>query len=145
MEFIQKLPKKILISVDLTEHSKKTVEYGKALAKNLGSQIVLMYVAPLFFTEAEVMELQLGKETEELDLIMRSKAEEKLKKFATSVMDPEISYETVVKTGAPPKEIAEAVEELGVDLVLVGCHRRTGAGLVDKIVERVPCPVLVVK
>ncbi len=145
MEPTWKLPKKILISVDLTEHSQKTVEYGKALANKLGSQIVLMHVAPLFFTEADVVELQLGKKTEELELAMKTKAEENLKEFASRVMGSHFPYETTVGVGMPPKEVAKAVEKLGIDLVLVGCHRRTGAGLVDKMVERVPCPVLVVK
>ena len=145
MESIWELPKKILISVDLTEHSKKTVKYGEALAKKLGSQIVLVYVAPMFFTEADVMELQLDRKSEELKSAMKSKAEERLKEFASSIMDTSIFYETLVAAGVPPKEIADIAEKLGVDLVLVGCHKRTGAGIADKMVERAPCPVLVVK
>lgn len=145
MKFSRELPKKVLISIDLTEHSLETAAYGTALAKKLGCQVTLVYVAPLFFTEADVMELQLGKKPEELELILKSKAEENLKEFAARVMEPGDSYETIVKTGAPPKEVAETAEETGADLVIVGCHRRTGAGLVDRIVEKVPCPVMVVK
>ena len=145
MSFKTELPKKILISVDLTEHSKKTVAYGEALAQKLGCKILLVYVAPAFFTEADVMELQLGKKTEELELGMKSKAEERLRNFASQVIDPSISCETVVTTGVPPKEVADIAEKQGVDLVLVGCHKRTGAGMADRMVEKVSCPVLVVK
>ncbi len=145
MKSFRELPKRLLISVDLTEHSFETVAYGTALAKKLGCQITLVYIAPLFFTEADVMELQLGKKPEELELILKSKAEENLKEFAARVMEPGDSYETIAKAGAPPKEVAETVKETSADLVIVGCHRRTGAGLVDRIVEKVPCPVLVVK
>lgn len=55
-----------------------------------------------------------------------------------------IECETVVVEGAPDQVIARAAQELGADLVVLGNHHRWGGGILDRVIGRLGCAVLVV-
>jgi nucleotide-binding universal stress UspA family protein len=56
-----------------------------------------------------------------------------------------------MRTGAPHVEITEAARELGIDLIILSTHGRTGitrmllGSTAEKVVRHAPCPVLIVR
>jgi universal stress protein A len=62
-----------------------------------------------------------------------------------------VTYEVVVKEGIPESGILEAVNELGIDLVVMSSHGRSGlahfvlGSVAEEVVRTALCPVLVVK
>ena len=58
---------------------------------------------------------------------------------------------TLVRTGSPADEIVDAAKEMGVDLIILSTHGRTGlkhlllGSMTENVVRRAPCPVLVVR
>src|SRR4029453_18227684 len=53
-------------------------------------------------------------------------AEEKLAEAATALAADGFTVETLAGRGCPPDVIADAARELGVDLIAMGTHGRTG-------------------
>jgi len=63
----------------------------------------------------------------------------------------EVEAETLLVEGAPHRTVLEEAERLGVDLIVVGTHGRTGVehlllgSTAEKIIRHSPVPVLVVR
>ncbi len=78
-------------------------------------------------------------------------AEEKLAEAAASLAADGLTVESVAKEGYPPEVIADTARELGVDLVAMGTHGRTGlrhlllGSNAERVIEHAPCPVLTVR
>jgi len=141
---VSDLPQKILVCTDLTPESEGTVRYATKLVKKFGAQMILLYVVPEFFTEADLMELSIPGGKEEVFSRLKAKAEKGMKEFASKFCQGS-SCASMVVTGVPPVEITKVAQQEGVDLIVMGCHTRTGLGLVDRTIARANCPVLVVK
>jgi len=101
-------------------------------------------VVPEFFTEADLMELSIPGGKEEVFARLKAKAEKEMAEFASKYCQGP-SCSSMVVTGVPPVEITKVAQQEGVDLIVMGCHTRTGLGLVDRTIARATCPVLVVK
>jgi nucleotide-binding universal stress UspA family protein len=57
----------------------------------------------------------------------------------------------VVREGYPATVIVDEIENLNIDLVVIGTHGRTGlkhlllGSIAERVVQHAPCPVLTVK
>jgi len=77
-----------------------------------------------------------------------SKAEHEL--ADTSAALPDVPVEKVVEVGDAAAAICQVAERLGVDVVVVGSHGRTGlarlflGSVSEHVVRHAPCPVLVI-
>jgi len=66
-------------------------------------------------------------------------------------VDDEVPSEAVLRVGNPHVEIIEAAEELGIDLIILSTHGRTGLAHVflgstaERVVRHAGCPVLIVR
>jgi nucleotide-binding universal stress UspA family protein len=138
------LPKKVLVCTDLTEESEGTARYASELVKQMGASMMLLYVVPEFFTEADLMELSVPGGREEVFSRLKAKAKKDMAEFASNYCQSSTCHSIVV-AGVPPVEITRVAERENVDLIVMGCHTRTGLGLVDRTIARAHCPVLVVK
>ncbi len=138
------LPKKVLVCTDLTQESEGTAKYASDFVQKVGASMILLHVVPEFFTEMEVAELSIPGGKEELFTRLKAKAKKDMEAFASKFCSGS-SCQSVVVTGVPPVEISKVAEQEGVDLIVMGCHTRTGLGLVDRTIARASCPVLVVK
>lgn len=62
-----------------------------------------------------------------------------------------LQAEPSLRHGNPCEEIVNAAKEFGVDLIVIGSHGYTGLGhllvgsTAGRVLQRAPCPVLVVK
>jgi nucleotide-binding universal stress UspA family protein len=56
-----------------------------------------------------------------------------------------------IREGKPAEEILEAADELGVGMIIIGSHGRTGleraifGSVAERVVKNAPMPVLVIK
>src|SRR3954469_13981980 len=123
----------ILVPLDFSKSSAKALVYAAALAKQFGAKITPLYVIEL----PEVVGLfQLLLDDDEMNEACRAKLAKFLRKAA---IPGELVNAGVVRTGKPPREIAEAARTLKVDLIVISTHGYSGVNraLLGSITERV--------
>jgi nucleotide-binding universal stress UspA family protein len=60
-------------------------------------------------------------------------------------------WKTEVATGDPANAIVQAAQDLGVDLIVMATHGRTGlqhvflGSVAEKVIRHAPCPVLAIR
>jgi nucleotide-binding universal stress UspA family protein len=133
----------ILHPTDFSESSQAALEVARSLARDLGSRLVLLHVAPL---EVYVS----GMMASEIDVQIDRDALEETRKRLDGP-DLKYSVETRLSRGDASDEIVRQAEELGCGLIVMGTHGRTGLGkllmgnVAESVLPRAHCPVLVVK
>lgn len=148
--------KKVLVTTDFSELSKAGVRYGLEVAASWKAEGVVLHVAD--YREA------LSGPGSDADAPTRSHYEsipqfveerkqamdEFLKGNFPDLLES-VKVEEVVTVGTPHEEIVAQAEKLGVDLIVMSTHGRTGLGHVfvgsvtEQVVRRAHCPVLSVK
>jgi nucleotide-binding universal stress UspA family protein len=136
--------KTILVAVDLSSHSERTVAYAVAIARQFRASLKVIHVySPPTATEfgAQDMCRLLEKDREEV--------ERRLAGLADRVRAKYPNCESLLRTGDPSEQVARAANVLAADLIVVGRHHQTFLGgllnldQAPKIVHRAVCPVLV--
>jgi nucleotide-binding universal stress UspA family protein len=136
--------KKLLVAVDGSEASLKGASTAQSLARELGAQLVFVYVVPPIVLPGDAPFAPLV----EINEAEVKRGERLLAEAARSLGAPDIAQ--VVKVGPPAETIAEVAEVEGADMVVVGS---TGKGAVkrllvgstaDRLVHICQRPVLVV-
>ena len=137
--------RRILIAVDEGAIAAHAVDVGLDLAKTLGAEIALIYVAeaPASYgsdtgiSPAKFEELA-RKEGQRLVAGIRQR-----KRLSESTLE-------FVESGNPTTEILKAAKAWPADLIVVGSHGRSGldravlGSVAEGVVRKAPCPVLVV-
>jgi nucleotide-binding universal stress UspA family protein len=136
--------KKILVAVDLSPHSERTVDYAISIARQFGASLKVIHVysppASMEFGGQDICSL-LEKD--------RQEKEGRLVSLANRVRDNYPDCEYLLRTGNPAEEVARAADIVGANLIVVGRHHETFLGHLlnldqaPKIVHRAACPVLV--
>jgi nucleotide-binding universal stress UspA family protein len=133
----------ILAPIDLSEHSQDTARFARTLARDMGAQLVLLYVAP---REVAVPgEIPLVVDLDE--------CRDALDTLRADLGGPDLGSDIRVglRQGDAVSEILNVAETYGCGLIVMGTHGRTGLlrflmGSVSEAVLRLSrCPVLVVK
>lgn len=137
----------ILVPIDFSSRSLKTLEYAVALAAKSGGAVHLVHVvepasflsgleySPLILPESEVMRYW----------------EEMLARTARQEEFEGITISTSVVVGNPEREIVKMAGETSTNLLVVSTHGRTGfahallGSTAEHIVRHASCPVLVVR
>jgi len=139
-------PKRILVTTDFSDASKKAFPYAAALARKFESSLTLLYVVPVHLP---VDIAYIGIVLEEKRLI--EEARERLPRFRAAELDPHLHVETMVLNGSAAHEICKVAREQNSDLVVMSTHGRTGlkhfvlGSVTEDVVRHAPCPVLVVR
>jgi nucleotide-binding universal stress UspA family protein len=132
----------ILVPVDFTESSLRSLPYALFFAQQFGCSVTLLHVVYLNIAREE-RGVPLTRLLEE----MKSAAERVLHQIAAS-LNP-ASAKVVVRIGKPVAEILAEVTEADVDLIVIGRHRRNpilrffSPSIGGRIISRAPCPSLV--
>lgn len=139
-------PRRILVTTDFSEASKRAFLYATALARKFEASLMLLHVVPSNFL-AEIS--QIGIVLEEKRLL--AAAREQLPRFREVELDPHLHVETLVLNGGPAHEICTTAETQSADLIVISTHGHTGlkrfalGSVTENVVRHAPCPVLVVR
>jgi nucleotide-binding universal stress UspA family protein len=136
----------ILVATDFGESSKAAVETGVFMAKKLGAILTLFhaYEIPIYGMD--------GVYPAAVDFLtpIREDAEKTLATTLAEVRKSMPDARSVLCFGSPWQGILNTVEELHVDLVVMGTHGRRGVAhallgsVAEKTVRLSPVPVLTV-
>jgi nucleotide-binding universal stress UspA family protein len=134
----------ILVAVDLSPHSERTVAYAVSIARQLGASLKVIHVyAPPTSAEfgAEDMYRLLEKDRED--------TERRLSSLVARVRASYPKCGSLLRTGDAAEQVARVASLVRADLIVVGRHHQTFLSRffkldqVPKIVHRAACPVLV--
>ena len=139
--------KRILVPIDFSDCSRKALQYALPLAKEHQAALTLLYVVPPAYGAGEYG----GIDYAQLEAGMREDGEKELAKLAVDEVRGEVSANALVHLGSPAREIVETARRLPADLIIISTHGRTGlrhvllGSVAEHVVQRAPCPVLVVR
>ena len=134
--------KKILCPVDFDRNSIAALDLALKLAQRDRATVCILHVAAVSIIPPSVADFPPGWE---------QTAKARLEKIARERLDDAVPYETLVRIGEPAPEIAEAAEELDVDLVVMATHGRGGVprlllgSVVESVMRHSPRPLLIVR
>jgi universal stress protein A len=135
--------KKILVPVDFTGCTEEALLYAVPFAQQFGAEVVLLHVV-----EPAVMPAsELGGFS---DLETTDEAGEDLKRLRNRLAE-KVACTMLLRTGSTLVEINSVAKELGIDLIIISTHGRTGlerlvmGSTSEKVVRHAGCPVLVVR
>jgi nucleotide-binding universal stress UspA family protein len=130
--------KRILAPTDFSELSAKGARYASQLAKELGSELIVMNIVPLdesnFASKREIDQHKL-----ELDEFLVDRD-----------VKPDLNLRKLVEPGVPSGAIIAFAERENCDLIVMSSHGRSGlsrllvGSVTEQILRKSPCPVLVV-
>jgi nucleotide-binding universal stress UspA family protein len=138
--------KRIVVTTDFSAESKKAFPYALALARKFDASLLLLYVVPAHLP-AELSHI--GIVLEERRLL--EEAREQMPRFRQAELDPHMQVDTLVLNGAVAHEICRTAEAQAAALIVMATHGHTGlkhfllGSVVENVVRRAPCPVLVVR
>ena len=140
--------KRILVPVDFSECSGKGLDYAKRLARQFGSQVVLLNsVALQYFIASDEYARW------DLPLLMQQAERESREQMRALLADADwqgIDVKSSLEIGHPGEQICRRAADLQADLVVTSTHGRTGfkhvfiGSTAEYVVRHAACPVLVV-
>jgi universal stress protein A len=143
----------LLVSVDFSKHSKKTIEYATRLAVLTDASIKLLHVCQIPEHPAAFYHgLHSGNDLiKSLVEMATREASEQLSLASGEIRAQGLKVQPILRVGNPYEEIVRAAKEMKTDLIIIGSygHRGLGRLLLGSTAERVlqyaPCAVLIVK
>jgi nucleotide-binding universal stress UspA family protein len=144
---------RILVPIDFSEHSKKTVSYATRTATRHNSTIYLLHVfqIPDYVVTTYARRRQNSAEVQSHLVAAEQEARETLEAFAQELLNGGIKVQPYLRVGYPFDEIVLMANHFKVDLIIIGSHGRSGisrllvGSTAARVVEHALCPVLVVK
>jgi Universal stress protein UspA and related nucleotide-binding proteins len=138
--------KKILIPIDGSEHSKKGLEFGLAIAENAHAEVTILEVIEEFgplpgYYEAPPPNIDRVKWV----------AEQRFEKIHPILEETKVKWKRRVEEGYAAEAIIRIAEEDKFDLIVIGSRgmgffsRFLLGSVSDRVVHHAPCSVLVVK
>jgi universal stress protein A len=135
--------KHILVPTDFHEASSSALELAVSMARAFDAKITLLHVweVPIYPYMDFMLNSSLISRVEDAAVKGLAEALEKLQKAVPTA-------ESKLKTGLPWHGVLEAINELGVDLVIMGTHGRRGlshltlGSVAERVVRLASVPVL---
>jgi nucleotide-binding universal stress UspA family protein len=142
------LPKKILVATDFSEHADHALDYGVALAAQLGATLHLVHAVMLPIAGGPELALAFGPSTLEA---MTNSAQAAMKVRMDKYLGRVTLAPPRVEMGDPRDVIDRTAEEIDADLIVMGTHGRRGirrvllGSVAEAVVRSAPCPVLTIR
>lgn len=144
--------KKMLVPIDFSHLSKKSLDAAVELAQCCKGKIYLLYVEEDIFHMKRIHEIHppLEKVCEKFhkDFIVEKKKQmEKFKKYVPK----NVLADAVIKEGHPFVEIVKFARNRRVDLIIMSCRGRSNikhallGSTTDKVSRKAACAVLIIK
>src|SRR5688500_9628893 len=111
--------KKILVPIDFSSCSTKSLAYAIPFARQYEAEVVLLFVAPPpSYAGGEYGIIDTTALGEELCAV----SEERLTAFAKAEIPKGINVETVARAGSATAEILDVAEKLPADMIVLSTH-----------------------
>ena len=137
--------KNILVPVDFSEMSLKSLLYAVPFAKQFGAKLTLLHVLnPPVYPSDFPYPGPLGQDC-------FTAVQRRLEEVRTTKIPEELPTNTIVRQGFTFDGILEVAREICADLIITTTHGRTGVShllmgsTAENIVRHAPCPVFVVR
>jgi nucleotide-binding universal stress UspA family protein len=137
--------KRVLIATDFSDVQQAAQLWGLAIARRCGSEMYFVHANSPEDRGAIPMD-SLPKEIDRSQI----EAESQMKKLADRLRAEGIASHTMVKQGAASAVIPRIIQEVGIDLLVLGTHGRGGfkklvlGSVAEELLRLVSCPVLTV-
>ena len=142
--------KRILVPTDFSATADAALDYAYLVAERFGASLQLLHVLDdPFVSEGMTAEAYIS-EAPVLRSAMLRDAQSRLS-HRSAPRDQGVRVDSEVLFGHGAKTIAEYAQTLGVDLIVMGTHGRTGVAhlllgsIAERLVRTAPCPVLTVR
>jgi nucleotide-binding universal stress UspA family protein len=140
---------RILVPVDFSEHSRKSLTYAKELALSYGARLQLLHIIeepiyPPFYLVYKISPL--GPKAD-----IEGKSKEELERFLKEAPGPDVEADMAVTDGRAANSIVKFAEKNASDLIVIATHGLTGfehmllGSVAEKVVRFAPCPVFTIK
>jgi nucleotide-binding universal stress UspA family protein len=135
--------KNILCATDFSDFSNHTVSYGVALAKEFEAKLFICHVIDLS-SVAIYGEFQLDPVGQQNRIMEDANAQ-----LEDLTGNQPVAWEPLITVGKPADEIARAVEEKEIDLVITATRGRSGlkriilGSVTERLMRTLACPLLV--
>lgn len=145
----------ILVPTDYSDCSRRALDVGLRLAGTFGSKVICLHasedVSPTRFSEDSMDEVHetLDENEQRLSEIARDRLARLLQAGEKVAALETIDFRVV--SGNPANSILQTAEDMGVDLIVIGTHGRSGfadklmGSTAERVARRAACCVLVVK
>ncbi len=142
--------KKILVPVDGSDMAERAVGWAADIAKLYEAELVLLYVS-LLPEDTDDKRSAASSWLPAIATVSVKKVSHGIMEKMTAQLDKNMQVTKIVRTGKPEEAIVEFARTEQVDLVAIGGR---GLGLVEgfllgsvsqTVLEKAPCPVMIVK
>jgi len=145
--------KKIMAAIDLSEHSREVLKYAGTLAKCIKSELIIINV----INNRDIVLLQkAAMETDAFSVKewLKRQKEERLRLIKGMIEQTDCSHlpnKIVFREGVPFRELLKAIEEEGIDLIVMGAKGRSNltgvlaGSTAEKVFRRSSVPLLSVR
>jgi universal stress protein A len=139
--------RKIVVPIDFSPFSYKSLDYASAFAAQSKAEILLLHVVPVTYVDADLVAFdytEIEKQTAEA-------AKVRLEKLVQERIVPELKTSIRVPVGRAVDEIVKTAEEFEADLIIMSTHGYTGikhaflGSTTENVVRYAPCPVLTLR
>jgi nucleotide-binding universal stress UspA family protein len=140
--------KRILVPIDFSANSRRALDYAHGLALKFDAALHLVHVCEVPSMMTASMDAYAIANTE-WSQRLGAEAETQLVKITAALRDVTVSTEVLF--GNPAKAIAEAAENNGADLIVMGTHGHGAimhllmGNVAERVVRTASCPVLTVR
>ncbi len=140
---MKNLFKKILCPIDFDQSSIAALDAARDLAVDLQATLYVLHAVRLVLSG-------FPKRFHPYPMT-EQEARARLGDIARDHLEGKVRYELLTRTDEPAEAILRAVEELGVDLVVMATHGRTGlehfrlGSVAQRVVRESPRPVLTIR
>ena len=132
---------RILVPTDFSRPSEQALAYARSLAQRFGASLHLLHVVnrPLL-AEGLAAAAFIDESSDMVEV-----AQQRLRKQAPDAASANVVF------GYAAQSIVQHASQLGVDLIVMGSHGRTGiahillGSVAEAVVRTAPCPVLTVR
>jgi universal stress protein A len=135
--------KKIMCAFEFDGDSTAALLLSSTLAKESGATLYVVHIARVPIQD---MDVPLPFDTEPR---WEKEARGKLELIVNDALKDKVKHVIDIRSGVPDLDIVRAARELGVDLIVMVTHGRTGlehlvlGSVTEHVIREAPCPVLV--
>lgn len=137
--------KKIMCAFEFDDNSTAALSLASSLASESDATLYVLHIARVPTHDMDVP-LPIDEHPR-----WEREARDKLEKIARDTVTPKVKCVIDVRTGIPDADIVRAARELGVDLIVMSTHGRTGlarfvmGSVTEHVIRETDCPVLVLR